>query len=111
MRRVSDGSLASTTNTEVVQEILCVLIRRGFREEALSLSSKVIALFPDLLPVTRDDVTSARDLLKRYPGLRVRDAIHAASMIRNNVQTIVSLDPHFDAVSGIRRVEPRSFLP
>ena len=110
MTRVASGSLPSTTNAEVIQEILYVLIRRGLRQEALSLSGSVLSLFPDLLPVTRDDLISARDLLNRYPALRVRDAIHAASMIRNGVETIVSFDPHFDAVSEVRRVEPESLF-
>ena len=108
--RVADGSLDSTTNTEVVQEVLYVLIRRGLRQEALALSGAIVTMFPDLFSVTRDDVSSARDLLKRYPGLPVRDAIHAASMIRNQVQTIVSVDSDFDVVSEIRRIEPRSLL-
>jgi predicted nucleic acid-binding protein len=107
---VAQGSLDSATNTEVVQEILYVLIRRGLRQEALALSGAIVTMFPDLFPVTRDDVSSARDLLKRYPGLPVRDAIHAASMIRNKVQTIVSVDSDFDVVSEIRRIEPRSLL-
>jgi uncharacterized protein len=110
MTRIASGRLPSTTNTEVVQEILYVLIRRGLRQEALNLSDRVLNLFPELLAVTRDDLISARDLLNRYPALRVRDAIHAASMIRSGVETIVSFDPHFDAVSEIRRLEPLSLL-
>jgi predicted nucleic acid-binding protein len=110
LQRVADGSLVATTNTEVVQEILYVLIRRGKREEALVLSATILDLFPELLPVKRDEIARARDLLRRYPGLSVRDAIHAASMMENGVDTIVSLESDFDLVSEIRRVNPRDLL-
>lgn len=48
LRRVADGSLEATTNTEVIQEILYVLTRRGQRQEALQLAGAITALLPDL---------------------------------------------------------------
>ncbi len=108
LKRVADGSLDATTNTEVVQEILYVLARRGRREDALTLAGNVAALFPDMLPVTRDDLLSAVDLLRQYPRISVRDAVHAASMLRNGLRTVVSVDPDFDQISEVRRVVPSS---
>lgn len=110
LERVAEGSLEATTSTEVIQEILYVLIRRGQRQEGLSLAAKITALFPGLLPITRDDISAAVDLLRKYPALPVRDAIHAASMIQSGVKTIVSVDSDFDLISEIRRLEPRSLL-
>ena len=52
LRSVADGSLDATVNSEVVQEILYVLSRRGRRRDAIALAGHVAALFPDLLPVT-----------------------------------------------------------
>lgn len=108
LRRVADGSLDATVNTEVIQEILYVLARRGRREDALTLAGNVVALFPDMLPVTRDDLLSAFDLLRQYARLSVRDAIHAATMLGNGLRTVVSVDPHFDQIAEIRRVAPGS---
>jgi len=64
------------------------------------------ALFPGLLAVTRDDVVGACDLLRQYPGLSVRDAVHVGTMLRNGLKTVVSVDSDFDPVSEIRRVAP-----
>ena len=108
LRRVADGSLDATINTEVLQEIFYVLARRGRREDALTLAGNAAALFPDMLPVTRDDMLSAVDLLRQYPKLSVRDAVHAASMLRNGLRTVVSVDTDFDQISEIRRVAPSS---
>jgi hypothetical protein len=106
LRRVADGSLDATINSEVVQEILYVLTRRGRREDALKLAGHLTSLFPDLLAVTRDDVVGACELLRHYPRLSVRDAIHVGTMLRNGLKTVVSVDSDFDQVSEIRRVAP-----
>ncbi|MGA3168118.1 MAG: type II toxin-antitoxin system VapC family toxin [Terriglobia bacterium] len=106
LRRVADGSLDATINSEVVQEILYVLTRRGRRDDALKLAGHLTALFPDLLAVTRDDVVGACQLLRQYPGLSVRDAVHVGTMLRNELKTVVSVDSDFDQVSEIRRIAP-----
>ncbi len=106
LRRVADGSLDATINSEVVQEILYVLVRRGRRDDALKLAGHLTSLFPDLLAVTRDDVVGACELLRRYPRLSVRDAVHVGTMLRNGLKTIISVDSDFDQVSEIRRLAP-----
>jgi uncharacterized protein len=108
LRRVAQGTLQATVNTEVIQEILYVLARRGRREDGLILARYVADLFPDLLPITREDVLGACDLLQRYPRLSVRDAIHAATVLRNGLSAIVSVDSDFDQISEIRRIAPGS---
>ena len=106
--RVADKTLEATINSEVVQEILYVLTRRGQRGEALTLARHLTSLFPELLPVTRDDILGACELLRNYPRLPVRDAVHAATMLRNGLSTIVSVDADFDQVSQIRRLAPNA---
>ncbi len=108
LRRVADGSLEATINTEVVQEILYVLTRRGRRKEALALARHIESLFPDLLPVTREDMNEALRLLEKHLRLSVRDAVHAATMLRNGLDTVASVDPDFDQIPGIRRIPPGS---
>lgn len=104
--RVADGSLDATINSEVVQEVLYVLIRHGRRLEGLTLARHLASLFPDLLPVTRKDMAEACDLLQHYPGLSVRDAVHAATMLHNGLGTVVSVDRDFDRIPQIRRLAP-----
>jgi predicted nucleic acid-binding protein len=108
LRRVADGSLDATINAEVLQEILHVLARRGRRNDGITLTRQLSALLPDLLPVTGNDMALSCDLLQRYPSLSVREAVHAGTMLRHGIKTIVSVDPDFDQVREIRRVEPDS---
>jgi hypothetical protein len=109
LRRVADGSLEATIDSEVIQEILYVLARRGRRDDALRLAGHLTSLFPDLLAVTRDDVVRACDLLHQYPRLCVRDAVHVGTMLGNGLQTVVSVDSDFDQLSEVRRVGPDAF--
>lgn len=110
LRRVADGRIEATVNAEVIQEILYVLGRRGRLGDALTLAHHVAALFPDLLPVTRDDMLTAFTLLRRYPRLPVRDAIHAATVVRNGLSAVISVDTDFDQVREVRRVPPALIL-
>jgi predicted nucleic acid-binding protein len=103
LERVGDGELDAVSSTEVVQEILYVLIRRGFRETGLKLARHTTQLLGGLLPVTQDDLLTACDLIELYPALPTRDAIHAATMLNNGISEIVTADGHFDNVRGIRR--------
>jgi len=58
----------------------------------------VAAPFPDLLPVTRDEVLEACKMIARDPKLPVRDAVHAATMLRNGLRRIISVDLDFDRI-------------
>ncbi len=106
LERVAHGDLAATTNSEVVQEILFVLNRRGMASAGRELARRTILLFPDLLPVTRADMLTACDLLEQYPALPTRDAIHVATMLNQKIETIVSADGHFEGIRGIQWVTP-----
>lgn len=104
LERVGEGELDAVSSTEVVQEILYVLTRRGFRETGLKLARHATQLLGGLLPVTQDDLLTACDLIELYPGLSTRDAIHAATMLNNGISEIITADCHFDEVRGIRRL-------
>lgn len=102
LRRVTEGDLLATTNSEVLQEILFVLTRRGLKDRALDLARSTAILLPDILPVTRSDMLTACDLLERYPALRPRDAVHAATMLNNGIDSIMTADTHFDDLEEIK---------
>jgi predicted nucleic acid-binding protein len=72
----------------------------------MTLARHVTDLFPDLLPVTREDMLSACGLVQRYPRLPARDAVHAATMLRHGLKHVISVDTDFDQVRELRRIEP-----
>jgi len=106
LRRVAAGTLDATVNSEVIQEILYVLARRSRRDDGVRLARHVAALFPDLLPVTGEDMRGACDLVERYPALPIRDAVHAATMLRNGLKRVISVDEDFDRIQELDRVAP-----
>lgn len=103
---VEEGRLDATTNTEVVQEVLHVVGRRLGAGAAADAADAVLDLIRDPIPVTAEVMRAAAALLRQYPDLSVRDAVHAASMQSANCRVVVSADRHFDLVPWLRRVDP-----
>jgi predicted nucleic acid-binding protein len=68
------------------------------------LTHTAYAVFTPLLPVT--DATVARALGLDLTGLGANDRIHVATCLENEIETIVSADTGFDAVKGVKRVDP-----
>ena len=99
---------ACFTSSEVFQEILNVLCRRGQIEAA----RRALRCFDETLnsriePVTREDVLRAAEF-NLPPALQARDRVHLAVMERLGVTRIVTTDCDFDAISGIERLDPGS---
>ena len=63
-------------------------------------------LCPRILPVTIADTDRAKAILKSRKDVGVRDAIHAAVALNNDVSNVVTYDRGFDDIPGIVRVEP-----
>ncbi|MCU0225952.1 MAG: type II toxin-antitoxin system VapC family toxin [Acidobacteria bacterium] len=106
LTRVGNGALAATTSVEVVQEVMHVAARRGRRDAAAALADALLALFPGLLSVTPAVVSRACELFRGHTDLSVRDALHAATMLENGIDTIVTTDRHFDGLDRLRRIDP-----
>lgn len=106
LRAVESGQCAAATSTEVVQEVLHVVARRAGAEVAATAAESVLGLVSVVLPVERSDLERACALLRKHPGLPVRDAVHAATLRRAGIDVIVSADKHFDQVTQVQRVDP-----
>jgi len=106
LRRVAEGKLDATTSSEVVQEILYVLTRRGLRAEAVALARNILAVFPALLEIGAGEMTEACDLLESMPELPARDAVHAATMLTHEIFTIITADTHFGQLAQVQRLAP-----
>lgn len=103
LERVRAGEVEGCTSTEVLQEVLYryAALRR------LDLAGDVYDLFVQLCPVvfavTLADTDRARAMLARETSIGVRDAIHAAVMLNNEVTSIATFDAAFDHVPGVSR--------
>jgi hypothetical protein len=109
LEKIKAKSILVVTNTEVLQEILHRYFSIG-RATLGEIAYKSMSQFCMLiLPVKLQDTDSALELLKKHKDITSRDAIHAATMINSGMKDIISADPHFDLISGIRRIDPMSF--
>ncbi len=106
LTKIKSGILRVVTNTEVLQEILYRYFSLNRPEQAEVAYRATVGICSEVLPVTHHNMDLALDLLKRYPSLSSRDAVHAATMIHNGIKEILSTDSHFDAVSEIERIPP-----
>jgi predicted nucleic acid-binding protein len=65
-----------------------------------------VQLCPTVFSVTLADTDRAKDLLSRGVGIGVRDAMHAAVMLNNDVLRIATFDRAFDRIDQIERLTP-----
>ena len=106
LRKVAGGKIDAATDVEVFQEILHRFNAIGRREDGFRLFDLFSRLMQVVLPIERQDVVAARNVLAQYGSLNARDAIHAAVMARRGIRQIYSYDRHFDGIAGIERKEP-----
>jgi predicted nucleic acid-binding protein len=109
LRHVRTGSLDATTSVEVVQEIHHRYRSLRRPEFGQSLAAEVMNTFAPVLPVTHAVMRRVAVLAERYPRLDSRDLVHVATCIVEGIDTIISTDAGFDAVTEVRRIDPREF--
>jgi predicted nucleic acid-binding protein len=56
-----------------------------------------------VFPVTLADTDRAKSLVASSKMIGIRDALHAAVMLNNNVERIATFDDAFDAIDHITR--------
>jgi predicted nucleic acid-binding protein len=106
LRAVARGEISAVTSVEVLQELLHRYSAQGRREHAVEVVQSFMEIVPDVLPVTREDITAVLALHAAHPTLQTRDLIHLATMRQNDIHIIITADLHFDGIPGLRRVDP-----
>jgi hypothetical protein len=106
LEKIKSQEILGVTNTEVLQEILYRYFSIGRKTLGEIAYQSMIQFCADIFPVRVEDMDKALELLKRVNGITSRDAVHAATMIRNGVKEIISTDPHFDLIDQIKRIDP-----
>ena len=106
LERIVADEIDAATDSEALQEILYRYWHLGLAPKGIALVNHVIQIIPVILPVEKGDVLLASDLLKEHQSLEPRDAIHAAIMLNHGMTQLYSYDHHFEAVAGLKRLEP-----
>lgn len=92
------------TDSEVLVEILhryTAIERRGGIQIALD---ALLGVVDEVVPVDRDTVERAKQLVLQYPTLPVRAAVHVATMQRQDIENVLSFDAVFDRIPGLTRL-------
>jgi hypothetical protein len=107
-QRLLESAIASgerlVTSAEVLQEILHRYAAINRRDALQPAFDAILGVVDEVLPVTRNDVERAKDLLLGHPSLSARDALHVAVMQRQEVAQVMSFDAGFDGIPGVTRV-------
>ena len=104
LARVQAGELEGCTSTEVLQEILYRYVGLRRPDLAVEVYDLFVGLCSTVFPVTLADTDRARDLVRAGTLTSMRDLVHAAVMLNNELTKIASFDGGFDEVSGIVRL-------
>lgn len=105
LKRIAEGALDAAVNVEVLQEILYRYAAISKVKLGFELFDTIVATFSRIWPVSKEDLVKAREIQERFK-VKPRDAIHAATMHRNQVKSIYSYDQDFDQIKGIERLVP-----
>jgi len=106
LEKVAINQFKAVSNTEVLQEILYYCYVRKDKIRGFKLIEKIIEIVPLILPVNKNDILKAKELLYKYPQLEPQDAVHSATMLNRGIKTICTYDKHYDQIKEIKRIEP-----
>ena len=107
---VDEGTHDFLTDSEVLQEVLHVMHRRGRSSAGFELVSGLQWALRSIIPIGAAEINAAVGLLREYPQLDTRDAVHAAVVQLHGLEGVVSADKAFDVVRGLTRFDPLYML-
>jgi predicted nucleic acid-binding protein len=103
---ISENRVSVIINTEICQEILYRFSSIQMLDKGIELTTRIIDLVDTVLPINQIEIEEAMRIIKKYPAIDSRDAIHIASMLTYSIDKIISTDKHFDLASEIKRIDP-----
>jgi predicted nucleic acid-binding protein len=92
------------TDAEVLQEILHRYVAIHRRDAIQPAFNALLGVIDEVLPIDRDAVERAKQMVLGYSGLSARDAVHLAVMEHHGIDRILSFDLGFDQFPGITRI-------
>lgn len=106
LKKVVEGKELAITCSLAVDEIVWRLWKETKdRQTAIEQGLRIFSM-PSITVVSVDakHAVNALFLMKRYPDIKPRDAIHASVAFLNGVQRILSDDSDFDKIKEVSRI-------
>ena len=92
------------TDAEVLQEILHRYVAINRRDAIQPAYDTLLGIVDQVLPVDREVLEGAKQIVLGYRDLSARDAVHLAVMRRHGIERILTFDSGFDNFPGITRL-------
>lgn len=106
VRGLGDQRYRGEASVLAIQELLHQRARRTGDRAAARKAAQKAALTCPLHDLTFADLDLGVRLYGDSARLDAIDALHAATALNQGIPTIISPDPAFDDVSGLRRLDP-----
>lgn len=101
-----DGQVRLEASTEVMQEFVHVLLRRGASGGDAADETADVRRQCRVHPFDDEVLTLALGMIRQYPHLGARDAVHAATAVVVGIAQILSADQVFDSLAEVDRIDP-----
>lgn len=107
IERLVAGELRGEGASLMVEEVMHVRHRRsGDRAQAARDGRAAASVLAALHPVGEPELDAAVEIFLAHETLHARDAVHVAVARRHGLAVLLSTDRGFDAVEGLRRIDP-----
>ena len=92
------------TDAEVLQEILHRYVAINRRDAVQPCFDALLSIVDEVIPITLETMSAAREIVLGNPELTARDAVHLAVMRNHGIEQVLSFDRHFDGLPGVARL-------
>jgi predicted nucleic acid-binding protein len=100
------GTGGLRTRSKIMVNQTRAVDKARFLKKLGSIPEEIMAHVNRALKLHYELTCPPRDSRIPRSNLPTRDAFHAATMINNKIETIISVDPHFDSIPQLRRIPP-----
>lgn len=110
-QNISAGNADYTVDVELLQEVLYVYSSRGEHRNALEVFDLLLQVFPNPLPIGKEEMAVARNILEQHPHLSPRDAIHLGVILNYHLEGIVTTDQSILESEVVTSFPPEQLYP
>lgn len=109
IKDIAGGRLKAVASTLMTLEVASALQKYGLKQAVGDEINAICSLGIALEPLDESVVRRASEI-HHETGIHLYDCAHVATMRKLGVAEILSADKDFDKISGIRRIDPMSYV-
>lgn len=103
---LAEGRGRGYASVEMIQEIVHHRLRKTGDPALAVRDGRGLATVLTVLNFDHEVLDTSLRLIEQLPGVRGRDAVHAATALAYGIDKIASTDTAFDRIPGITRIDP-----